>query len=91
MAFVHLILKLTLLFVLCNAQIIDKTRTPNAVGSDVVEAVVNVIRNYCLFPDDKLYLRRVAYVESQDGLAASTFRQGYYGGIWQVGNLLNHP
>ncbi|CAG2188029.1 unnamed protein product [Mytilus edulis] len=73
-------------FVVCfvNGQLTDKTRTPNASGSDVVEAVVNLIREACIFPNDKLYLRRLAYVESMDGLEANTYRPNYYGGIWQI-------
>ncbi|XP_052788956.1 uncharacterized protein LOC128223687 [Mya arenaria] len=63
---------------------IDKTLQPNAYGADVVEAVVNVIRDSCLFAEDRRFLRRLAYVESQDGSAPNTFRSGYYGGIWQV-------
>lgn len=62
----------------------DKTLLPKAHGSDVVEAVVNIIRESCLFADDRHFLRRLAYVESQDGTAPKTFRSGYYGGIWQV-------
>ncbi|XP_071146626.1 matrilin-3-like [Mytilus edulis] len=73
-------------FVVCfvNGQLTDKTTTPNASGSDVVEAVVNLIREACIFPNDKKYLRRLAYVESMDGLEANTYRPNYYGGIWQI-------
>ncbi|XP_052788738.1 cartilage matrix protein-like [Mya arenaria] len=71
----------TLLYV-TNAA--DKTLQSNAYGADVVEAVVNVIRDSCLFADDRRFLRRLAFVESQDGLAPNTFRSGYYGGIWQI-------
>lgn len=66
----------------------DKTLVPNAFGADVVEAVVNIVRESCLFADDRRFLRRLAYVESQDGTAPNTFRNGYYGGIWQVLLLL---
>lgn len=31
-----------------------------------------------------MYLRRLAYVETNDGLALNTYRPGYNGGIWQV-------
>jgi len=57
---------------------------PNAKGSAVVEAVCSVIEASCIFADDKLFTRRLAYVESYDGEDDKTFRQGYYGGIWQV-------
>ena len=36
------------------------------------------------FSEDKLFLRRLAYVESSDGSNPDTFRSGYHGGIWQV-------
>ncbi|KAH3785095.1 uncharacterized protein LOC127840958 isoform X2 [Dreissena polymorpha] len=62
----------------------DLTRQPNAYGPEVVEAVVNIIRESCLFADDRRFLRRLAYVESQDGTAPRTFQSGNYGGIWQV-------
>ena len=66
----------------------DLTRQPNMFGPEVVEAVVNIIRESCLFADDKRFLRRLAYVESQDGSAPNTFRKGYDGGIWQVSSLI---
>ena len=53
-------------------------------GSEVVEAVVDRITSSCIFPDDKEYLRRLAYVESTDGTQPDTYRSGYHGGIWQV-------
>jgi hypothetical protein len=69
---------------LINGQFTDRTRIPKQAGSDVVEAVVNLIREACIFPNDKLYLRRLAYVESMDGMEVNTYRPNYYGGIWQV-------
>ena len=71
-------------FLVGSAISIDLTRVPNANGAEVVEAVVNIIRESCLFADDKRFLRRLAYVESEDGLAPKTYRVGYNGGIWQV-------
>jgi hypothetical protein len=62
----------------------DLTQTANVNGPDVVEAVVNLIRESCIFADDKRFLRRLAYVESHDGTDPKTFRSGYYGGIWQA-------
>lgn len=41
----------------------------------------------CLFNNDRLFLRRLAYVESRDGTDPKTYRQGYDGGIWQVSTL----
>ncbi|XP_053381096.1 uncharacterized protein LOC123552975 [Mercenaria mercenaria] len=80
------------LAVLCFACVfslgaaVDTTRQPKATGPEVVEAVVNIIRESCLFAEDRRFLRRLAYVESQDGSSPNTFRPGYYGGIWQVDN-----
>ena len=46
-----------------------------------------------------MFLRRVAYVESKDGTESFTYRAGYDGGIWQIGqtaffrtmNVTSHP
>ncbi|KAL3871109.1 hypothetical protein ACJMK2_039128 [Sinanodonta woodiana] len=62
----------------------DLTLTPGAYGPEVVEAVINLIRENCIFAEDKRYLRRLAYVESRDGTAPNTYKYGYNGGIWQV-------
>lgn len=62
----------------------DLTKEPNALGAAVVRAVVNLIQNSEIFPDDKQLLRRIAFVESTDGNDPNTYRDGYYGGIWQV-------
>lgn len=70
------------LFVVCYGD--DQTRQPGAIGSEVVDAVVNLIRESCLFADDKRFLVRLAYVQSHNGYDAKTFRDGYHGGIWQV-------
>ncbi|XP_071097398.1 collagen alpha-6(VI) chain-like [Haliotis cracherodii] len=62
----------------------DRTRENGTYGSDVVEGVMSALRDACIFPDDKLFLRRIAYVESKDGASSKTYRDGYNGGIWQV-------
>jgi hypothetical protein len=62
----------------------DLTRVPRTHGQAVVDATVSAIREKCIFPDDYLYLRRLAYVLSNDGDDAKTYRPGFYGGIWQV-------
>ncbi len=69
---------------------VDETRTEYAVGADVVDAVVDLITQSCIFTNDKLMLRRLAKVETADGTADHTFtRNGmdFYGGIWQVNVL----
>jgi len=62
----------------------DQTQEPDAKGAGVVEATCSRIEASCVFGEDKLFTRRVAYVESYDGADPKTFRDGYYGGIWQV-------
>ena len=66
----------------------DQTLDPRTSGAKVVEAAVQKIEESDgIFPDDNQFLRRIAYVESKDGTDASTYRAGYYGGIWQVDEL----
>ena len=62
----------------------DGTLEENASGSVIVDATLNILRSKCIFPSDKLFMRRLAYVESHDGLDKDTFRPKYDGGIWQV-------
>ena len=62
----------------------DLTRIPRSSGSPVVLATVALIRESGIFSDDRQLLRRIAWVESRDGTDSQTFRQGFYGGIWQV-------
>jgi hypothetical protein len=69
----------------------DLTTTDRATGSDVVEAVVDLIHQSCIFDNDRLLLRRIAHVETQDGTANNTFMYAgnyFYGGIWQVNMCL---
>lgn len=76
-----------LLCVLCWGLVlsaVDRTREDRAVGADIVQAVVDIIRENCIYPNDRVFLRRLAYVQSKDGKNTNTFRQNYYGGIWQV-------
>lgn len=72
-----------------SAGAVDRTREDRATGADIVQAVVDVIRAKCIYPNDRLFFRRLAYVESKDGEDTNTFRPNFYGGIWQVGKLLN--
>ena len=62
----------------------DMTLEPGALGSPVVETAVDRLRAACIFSSDKLFLRRLAYVETSDGHDPKTYRPGYHGGIWQV-------
>ena len=82
----HWLLSMTMTLLLvtyCTAQH-DDTLTPGASGHEVVESTLTRIESACIFPDDKLLMRRLAYVESRDGAEVYTFRSGYHGGIWQV-------
>ena len=73
-----------LLGIIVSITAVDKTRTPGGNGAEVVETVVDLIRQSCLFADDKRFLRRLAYVQSTDGTDPKTYRPGFDGGIWQV-------
>ncbi|KAL4221525.1 hypothetical protein ACF0H5_019782 [Mactra antiquata] len=75
---------LALAYLATTGDALDLTRSPNAYGASVVEAVVNMIRETCLFADDRRFLRRLAYVESSDGNSPLTYRTGFDGGIWQI-------
>ena len=72
-----------LLMTYCAAQH-DDTLTPGASGHEVVESTLTRIESACIFPDDKLLMRRIAYVASNDGKEPLTYRINYHGGIWQV-------
>ncbi|XP_062579673.1 uncharacterized protein LOC134241654 [Saccostrea cucullata] len=67
----------------CSSAV-DRTREDRAVGADIVQAVVDIIRENCIYPNDRIFLRRLAFVESKDGLSTDTFRPHFYGGIWQI-------
>ena len=63
---------------------VDKALIPGASGTDVVRSIVERIQRSNIFPPDNQLLRRIAYVESKDGTDGRTYREDYYGGIWQV-------
>ncbi|CAH0768272.1 unnamed protein product [Bemisia tabaci] len=79
-----------LIFALCvfgSTLAVDRTLEPGAHGRDVVETVVYRIHRSRVFPDDRDFFRRVAYTESNFGDDPRTYRNGYYGGIWQFDRL----
>lgn len=76
-----------LLLLLPMSQADDKTIVPKERGKEVVEAVVDRIRKAKIFAEDFSFLRRIAYVESKDGMDPATYRDGYCGGIWQVDKI----
>jgi hypothetical protein len=72
----------------------DLTVTSKETGTEVVEAVVDLIQPTCIFPGDRLLLRRVAAVETDDGRDNRTFIHdgaAFYGGIWQVFSPITRP
>ncbi|XP_053406766.1 uncharacterized protein LOC123547722 [Mercenaria mercenaria] len=66
------------------SQRVDLTRKEESNGPEVVDAVINILRRSCIFPDDMLYLRRVAYTDTKDGLDKFTYVINYNGGIWHI-------
>lgn len=62
----------------------DLTRVPGSSGSSVVNAVLSQLTASRIFLADNSLMRRIACVESRDGLDAATYRRGYHGGIWQL-------
>jgi hypothetical protein len=83
-SFKMFVLSLCLIFINVCYSAVDRTRQDRAVGPDIVQAVVDIIRESCIYPNDRVFLRRLAYVESRDGKNSNTFRPNFYGGIWQV-------
>ena len=85
---IYTIAVLLVYFCIClgevQAQGQNLTREPERSGSFVVQETIAQIRNANIFPDDRQLLRRIAWVESNDGTNILTYRQGYHGGIWQV-------
>ena len=64
----------------------NRTREEGAFGRSVVLDTISRLQEAGVFSDSvsERFLRRVAFVESRDGIDGDTFRSGYYGGIWQV-------
>ena len=62
----------------------DLTIVAGTIGEDVVDSVIDKIKDSCVFQNDYLFLKRLAYVNSHYGQNAHTYRSGYDGGIWQI-------
>uniref|UniRef100_A0AC34FUV5 Uncharacterized protein n=1 Tax=Panagrolaimus sp. ES5 TaxID=591445 RepID=A0AC34FUV5_9BILA len=58
-----ILLSLSISTVLCA----DAVTSKHAVGSDVVQAAIRRIQDTCIFKNDLLFMRRVAFQESNDG------------------------
>lgn len=63
---------------------IDDTMADYAMGHEVTDAVIRKILRSNIFSEDYGFLFRMAYVESKFGTHSQTFKEGYFGGIWQV-------
>mmetsp|Transcript_197 Transcript_197/g.284 ORF Transcript_197/g.284 Transcript_197/m.284 type:complete len:179 (-) Transcript_197:115-651(-) len=69
------------------------------VAVDKAIALVAEVSNDARLSDASVFLRRIAKAESDFGRHPSTFRNSYYGGIWQVDrvgyeetkNVMAHP
>ena len=81
------------------AQGRDLTLEPNTAGSDVVLAAVAKVLSATKPDGARIFgielnywvLRRIAYVETTDGLNASTYNnESYHGGIWRVDEEVFH-
>ena len=72
------------------AQFDDIILQEGSNGSAVVLLTIARLQQSGIFADDNELLRRIAYVETRDGTAENTYRQGYNGGIWAVDeNIFN--
>ena len=71
-------------------HVVNLSREPEAAGPKVVDTVVSQIESAKIFEDDHMhdYVRRIAMVESKDGLDNTTYREGYHGGLWQVDEMM---
>lgn len=58
---------------------VDKTLVPKAHGQMVIDAAINSVQDSCIFSNDQLFLRRIAWVESHFGDNSSTFLDGHSG------------
>lgn len=66
----------------CDNRGVDDTLSTEATGENVVTTAANKIRNSGIFGDDHQFLRRMAKVESDDGVNIGS----QMGGIWRVDN-----
>ena len=66
----------------CQGQ--DLTTQAGTNGSAVVAACISRLQNSGIFTADNEMLRRIAYVETNNGNDADTYRSNYHGGIWAV-------
>ena len=63
--------------------VVDLTVEAGATGTDVVLATISRLESASIFPSDRRLLRRIAYVETDDGRSSPS-----HGGIWSVNHAL---
>ncbi|CAG7826653.1 unnamed protein product, partial [Allacma fusca] len=67
-----------------KSKAVDKTKEERGHGVEVVDSVIRKIRRSQVFRDDYDFLKRIAFLETNFGADVHTFRDNYFGGIWQV-------
>lgn len=70
-----------------TVELDDSVSDSGRSGTDVVLLSIAYIHQATIFPDDNKMLRRLAFVETQDGLDEDSFNMGNSGGIWAVKEL----
>lgn len=83
----YLLLSIVVLIVEISGK--DLTRLKGSSGKDVVDATIDQIKDSCIFQNDYLFLRRLAFVNSKFGTDGSTYRSGFDGGIWQISSSMH--
>ena len=71
-------------FGVAGCQGLDLTTQEGTNGSSVVTACLSRLRDSAIFTADNEMMRRIAYVETDDGDDPDTYRANYNGGIWAV-------
>ena len=69
---------------------VNLTKEMEATGHLVPEMVISQIRSKSFFENSHMYdyIRRIAWVESRDGLDSKTYIGDYHGGLWKVDEQL---
>ena len=77
-----IVLAVVLVVARCQGQ--DLTTQEGTNGSAVVSACLSRLRDSAIFTSDNEMMRRIAYVETDDGNDPDTYRANYHGGIWAL-------
>lgn len=73
-----------ILVLVLGCQALDLTTQEETSGTSVVSACLARLRDSDIFTSDNELMRRIAYVETDDGNDGDTYRDDYDGGIWAV-------